>query len=171
MVYGWGYSSWNCNWGGGAVFYHGGAYYGNSAWHGGYYGGGYNYNNSYRNNIYNNYQHNNYNSGNRTNISGNTININRGAAINRGAVGSGSSDQWKQIGRLGTVPRPPTAGDRQVPVEAQRRLVEPAPAGNPGSPARVAGEAAAVAADGAPGAVAGFGGGGFSRGGSAGRRW
>ncbi len=35
---GWGYSSWNCNWHGGAVYYHGGAYYGNSAWHGGYYG-------------------------------------------------------------------------------------------------------------------------------------
>jgi hypothetical protein len=34
---GWGYSSWNCNWYGGAAVYHGGAYYGNSAWHGGYY--------------------------------------------------------------------------------------------------------------------------------------
>ena len=32
---GWGYSSWNCNWHGGAVYYHGGAYYGNNAWHGG----------------------------------------------------------------------------------------------------------------------------------------
>jgi hypothetical protein len=56
--YGWGYSSWNCNWYGGAVYYHGGAYYGNSAWHGGYYGAGYSYNNSYHNNNYNNYQHN-----------------------------------------------------------------------------------------------------------------
>jgi hypothetical protein len=90
--YGWGYSSWNCNWYGGAVYYHGGAYYGNSAWHGGYYGGGYSYNNSYHNNNYNNYQHNNYNSGNRTNISGNTVNINRGAA------GSSSSDQWNKSG-------------------------------------------------------------------------
>lgn len=35
---GWGYSSWNCNWYGGAAVYHGAAYYGNSAWHGGYYG-------------------------------------------------------------------------------------------------------------------------------------
>ena len=35
---GWGYSSWNCNWYGGAAIYHGGAYYGNAAWHGGYYG-------------------------------------------------------------------------------------------------------------------------------------
>ena len=35
---GWGYSSWNCNWYGGGAIYHGGAYYGNSAWHGGYYG-------------------------------------------------------------------------------------------------------------------------------------
>jgi hypothetical protein len=34
----WGYNSWNCNWYGGAAVYHGGAYYGNSAWHGGYYG-------------------------------------------------------------------------------------------------------------------------------------
>jgi hypothetical protein len=37
--YAWGYSSWNCGWHGTtAVVYHGGAYYGNSAWHGGYYG-------------------------------------------------------------------------------------------------------------------------------------
>src|SRR5271169_3749597 len=37
--YAWGYSSWNCGWHGNtAVVYHGGAYYGNSAWHGGYYG-------------------------------------------------------------------------------------------------------------------------------------
>jgi Protein of unknown function (DUF3300) len=36
---GWGYSSWNCGWHGTAVVYHGGAYYGNAAWHGGYYGG------------------------------------------------------------------------------------------------------------------------------------
>jgi hypothetical protein len=34
----WGYNSWNCNWYGGAAYYHGGAYYGNDAWHGGYYG-------------------------------------------------------------------------------------------------------------------------------------
>jgi hypothetical protein len=35
----WGYSSWNCGWHGSTtVVYHGGAYYGNSAWHGGYYG-------------------------------------------------------------------------------------------------------------------------------------
>ena len=35
---GWGYSSWNCNWHGGAVVYGSSGYYGNSAWHGGYYG-------------------------------------------------------------------------------------------------------------------------------------
>jgi len=29
----WGYSSWNCGWHGTAVVYHGGSYYGNSAWH------------------------------------------------------------------------------------------------------------------------------------------
>src|SRR5580704_14874161 len=35
----WGYSSWNCGWHGTTtVVYHGGAYYGNNAWHGGYYG-------------------------------------------------------------------------------------------------------------------------------------
>jgi Protein of unknown function (DUF3300) len=34
----WGWSSWNCHWYGGGVYYHGGAYYGNAAWHGGYYG-------------------------------------------------------------------------------------------------------------------------------------
>jgi hypothetical protein len=34
----WGYSTWDCHWYGGAAVYHGGAYYGNSAWHGGYYG-------------------------------------------------------------------------------------------------------------------------------------
>ncbi|MGA9587554.1 MAG: DUF3300 domain-containing protein [Terracidiphilus sp.] len=39
--YGWGYSSWNCNWHSTTVVYHGGAYYGNAAWHGGYYGSGY----------------------------------------------------------------------------------------------------------------------------------
>ena len=36
---GWGYNSWSCGWHGTAVVYHGGAYYGNAAWHGGYYGG------------------------------------------------------------------------------------------------------------------------------------
>jgi hypothetical protein len=35
---GWGYSSWNCGWHGGAVVYGNTAYYGNNAWHGGYYG-------------------------------------------------------------------------------------------------------------------------------------
>jgi hypothetical protein len=35
---GWSYSSWNCNWHGGAVVYGNSAYYGNNAWHGGYYG-------------------------------------------------------------------------------------------------------------------------------------
>ncbi len=75
---GWGYSAWNCGWHGTAVVYHGGAYYGNTAWHGGYYGGGYHnsygYNNSYNNynhsNSYNNYNHN----GNNYSHSGNTYN-------------------------------------------------------------------------------------------------
>ena len=87
----WGYSSWNCGWHGTAVVYHGGAYYGNSAWHGGYYNGGYHnsygYNNSYNhsnyNSGYNNKSYaqngNNYrNSGNtyNKNVSGNTVNVN-----------------------------------------------------------------------------------------------
>ena len=37
---GWGWSSWNCNWAGGAAYYGHSAYYGNAAWHGGYYGAG-----------------------------------------------------------------------------------------------------------------------------------
>jgi hypothetical protein len=35
---GWGYSSWNCGWHGGAVTYQQNNFYGNNAWHGGYYG-------------------------------------------------------------------------------------------------------------------------------------
>ncbi len=35
----WGYSTWDCHWYGSyGAYYHGTAYYGNSAWHGGYYG-------------------------------------------------------------------------------------------------------------------------------------
>jgi hypothetical protein len=37
----WGYSSWGCGWSSTTVVYHGGAYYGNNAWHGGYYGSSY----------------------------------------------------------------------------------------------------------------------------------
>jgi hypothetical protein len=51
------------------------------------------------------------------------------------------------------MPHPPTVGNRPVPAEAQRRLVELAAAGNPGPPARVVGAAAAVVADGAVVAV------------------
>jgi hypothetical protein len=110
---GWGYSSWNCDWHGGSVYYHGGAYYGNSAWHGGYYGGGYNdngyhnnnYNNSsYHNNNYNNSGHNNYNnsghnnydSGNHnTNISGNTVNVNTSGSHGSNSFGQGDkSGGW-----------------------------------------------------------------------------
>ena len=81
---GWGWSSWNCNWYGGGVYYHGGAYYGNAAWHGGYYNYGYHpYNGGYNSSGY----HPNYNSGYQhlqqtnykrtTNVSGNTVNVNR----------------------------------------------------------------------------------------------
>ncbi len=90
----WGYSSWNCGWHGTAVVYHGGGYYGNSAWHGGYYNGGYHnsygYNNNYNhygNNYNSNYNHNSYNK----NISGNTVNVNKQSAPNFGSDHSGSS--------------------------------------------------------------------------------
>ncbi|MGO9306551.1 MAG: DUF3300 domain-containing protein [Candidatus Korobacteraceae bacterium] len=113
---GWGWSSWNCNWHGGAVYYHGGAYYGNAAWHGGYYG---NYNNAYHNN-YNNGYHNNYNNGynssgyhgnnynnsgynhtgsnnysHNTNVSGNTVNVNNAQNRNTNAdhANSNASDR------------------------------------------------------------------------------
>jgi Protein of unknown function (DUF3300) len=83
---GWGWSSWSCHWYGGGVYYHGGAYYGNAAWHGGYYGGynnryGYhpNYNSGYQHYGNNNYNRNsNNNFSHNTNISGNTVNVNRG---------------------------------------------------------------------------------------------
>jgi len=77
----WGYSSWNCGWHGTAVVYHGGAYYGNPAWHGGYYNGGYHSSYGY-NNRYNYHYGNNYNSSYRggntynRNVSGNTVNVN-----------------------------------------------------------------------------------------------
>ena len=73
---GWGYSSWNCGWHGTAVVYHGGAYYGNTAWHGGYYNGG--YHNSYGYN--NDYNHNNYNSGYNNNLTHRTETITKIAA-------------------------------------------------------------------------------------------
>ena len=96
---GWGYSSWNCGWHGTAVIYHGGGYYGNSAWHGGYYNGGYHnsygYNNAY-NHSGNNY--NNYRGGNtyNKNVSGNTVNVNRNSAQTLNADRSSGSNSWAQ---------------------------------------------------------------------------
>jgi len=97
---GWGYSSWNCGWHGTAVVYHGGGYYGNSAWHGGYYNGGYHnsygYNNNY-NHSGNNY--NNYHGGGNTynkNISGNTVNVNRQSPQSFDANRSSASNSWAQ---------------------------------------------------------------------------
>lgn len=94
----WGYSSWNCGWHGTAVVYHGGGYYGNSAWHGGYYNGGYHssygYNNSYNHsNYYNN--HSNYNS-NYKNVSGNTVNVNKQSAQNFQSAHPSASNSWGQ---------------------------------------------------------------------------
>ena len=95
----WGYSSWNCGWHGGAVVYHGGSYYGNSAWHGGYYNGGYHnsygYNNAYNHtNAANSYRGggNSYNK----NVSGNTVNVNRQNAQNFNANHSSASNSWAQ---------------------------------------------------------------------------
>jgi hypothetical protein len=102
----WGYSSWNCGWHGTAVVYHGGAYYGNSAWHGGYYNGGYHgsngYNNYYNHSNYNsNYNRSNYsnynkNSGNtyNKNVSGNTVNVNRQGSQNFSNDRSSGSNSW-----------------------------------------------------------------------------
>ena len=104
---GWGYSSWNCGWHGTAVVYHGGAYYGNSAWHGGYYNGGYHggygYNNAYNHsNNYNNYNHpnngNSYKGGGNTynrNVN-NTANVNRQSAQNFQSSHSSASNSWAQ---------------------------------------------------------------------------
>src|SRR5882672_7661984 len=93
----WGYSSWNCGWHGTAVVYHGGAYYGNTAWHGGYYNGGYHngygYSNAYNHtsaaNNYNNYK----NSGNsyNKNVSGNTVNVHKQSGQNFNANRSSSA--------------------------------------------------------------------------------
>ena len=97
----WGYSSWNCGWHGTAVVYHGGAYYGNSAWHGGYYNNGYHGSNGYNNN----YNHSNYNSNyNRSNynknVSGNTVNVNKQGSqnVNR----SSASNSWAQHSSSGS---------------------------------------------------------------------
>jgi uncharacterized membrane protein YgcG len=116
---GWGYSSWNCGWHGTAVVYHGGAYYGNSAWHGGYYNGGYHggygYNNAYNhsNNYNNSYNHsNNYNnldrSSNANSYKGggntynrnvnNTANFNRQSAQNFQSSHPSASNSWAQHG-------------------------------------------------------------------------
>jgi uncharacterized membrane protein YgcG len=116
---GWGYSSWNCGWHGNAVVYHGGAYYGNSAWHGGYYNGGYHggygYNNAYNhsNNYNNSYNHsNNYNNFDRSNNANsykgggntynrnvnNTANFNRQSAQNFQSSHPSASNSWAQHG-------------------------------------------------------------------------
>jgi uncharacterized membrane protein YgcG len=106
---GWGYSSWNCGWHGNAVVYHGGAYYGNSAWHGGYYNGGYHggygYNNAYNHsNNYNNYNRssnaNSYKGGGNTynrNVN-NTANFNRQGAQNFQSSHPSASNSWAQHG-------------------------------------------------------------------------
>lgn len=98
---GWGYSSWNCGWHGTAVVYHGGGYYGNSAWHGGYYNGGYHnsygYTNSY--NHYGNNYNNSYRGGDNTynkNVSGNTVNVNKQSAQNFSADHPSASNSWAQ---------------------------------------------------------------------------
>jgi uncharacterized membrane protein YgcG len=124
---GWGWSSWNCNWYHGGAYYHGYPYYGNNAWHGGYYGGYNNYGN-HPYNGYNNYNHsynggynsngyhaNNYNNGynhtgntsyNRnTNVSGNTVNMNRDAGGSNSwdkSSGWGSSDAARGWGQGGS---------------------------------------------------------------------
>jgi hypothetical protein len=97
---GWGYSSWNCGWHGTAVVYHGGGYYGNSAWHGGYYNGG--YHNSYGyNNAYNHSgnTYNNFHGGNTYN--NNAANINHQSAQNFNSDRSSGANSWAQHGSAG----------------------------------------------------------------------
>ncbi len=113
---GWGYSSWNCNWYHGGVYYGNHPYYGNAAWHGGYYNNGYHPYNYDHPNGYNNY-HPNYNNGynssgyhannysHNTNVSGNTVNVNRGdttASNSMDKSGWGSSDAARGWGSQDT---------------------------------------------------------------------
>jgi len=86
---GWGWHSWGCDWGGGSVTYNHNAFYGNTAWHGGYAGGyhpygfdggyhpygGYHAADGYH--PYGDTHAFNRNEFNR-NVSGNTVNINKG---------------------------------------------------------------------------------------------
>ena len=99
----WGWNSWACGWHGGTVVYHGGAYYGNTAWHGGYYNGG--YHNSYGYNNYNNYNHNNYNNYNHN--TANTYNRNSGNTYNKNVNNvnvnrSGSQNSWSHANSGGS---------------------------------------------------------------------
>ncbi len=96
---GWGYSSWNCGWHGTAVVYHGGGYYGNSAWHGSYYNGGY-HNDSY-NNAYNHSgnTYNSYHGGNTYN--NNSRNINRQSAQSFNSDRASGPNSWAQRGSGG----------------------------------------------------------------------
>ena len=104
---GWGYSAWGCGWHGTAVVYHGGAYYGNAAWHGGYYNSGYhgsygynnNYNNSnYHSNNYNNYNHsgNSYNNSSHSGNTYNNVNVNKQSSQNFNSDRSSGSNSWGQ---------------------------------------------------------------------------
>jgi hypothetical protein len=116
---GWGWSSWNCNWyHGGGVYYGNHPYYGNNAWHGGYYGGYNNYGNHPYNNGYNSsgYHANNYNNSgynrtgqnnysHNTNVSGNTVNVNRDESANsynKSGGGWASSDAARGYGSQDT---------------------------------------------------------------------
>jgi uncharacterized membrane protein YgcG len=109
---GWGYSSWDCGWHGTtAVVYHGGGYYGNSAWHGGYYNddyhNSYGYNNAYNHsgNNYNNADnhsgntYNSYHGGNTYN--NNSTNVNHQSAQNYNSDHSSSANSWAQHGSTG----------------------------------------------------------------------
>jgi hypothetical protein len=119
----WGWSSWSCNWYHGGAYYHGYPYYGNNAWHGGYYGGytrygNHPYNTSYDyQHPYNAYQsaayHNDTNAGvnrtgdttynHNTNVSGNTVNVNRSgdtaSSADRSTGGWSNSDEARGWGQ------------------------------------------------------------------------
>jgi len=101
---GWGWSSWGCNWHGGAVVYNHNTFIGNAGWHGGYYNGGYHpygyngagyhgYNSDYNRNFGNDYR----NNGNSfRNVSGNTVNVNRPGGQNVGDSHFSGANSWAQ---------------------------------------------------------------------------
>jgi hypothetical protein len=107
---GWGWSSWNCDWHGGAVSYNHTAFYGNTAWHGGYHAGGYGYG-----------YHNAFGSANRAvnnNVNRN-VNADRSAASNSWSHdASKSGDRGRIASAAGAACEPEASGAAGLAVAA-----------------------------------------------------